>query len=91
VRVSAGLVDIFDGGPTVTCRRDQIASLRDCRMLAARIGPAAGGDARLISTDTIRGFRAVAAPVVVTSGDAVIDPATARALDVEDGMEIGVR
>lgn len=87
----SGLVDIFDGGPTVTCRRDQIASLRDCRMLTARIGQATGGETRLISTDTIRGFRAAFANVDLTDNHATIDAATARALGAEDGMNIRVR
>jgi arginine N-succinyltransferase len=87
----SGLVDIFDGGPTVTCRRDDIASLRAARRLTARIVDLVEETRRLISTDAIVGFRATRAPVRLSDNEAVIDRATAAALAVNEGLAIRLR
>jgi arginine N-succinyltransferase len=87
----SGLIDIFDGGPTVTCRRDQIASLKDCRSLPVAIADYAAGAPKLVSTDSIGGFRAVRAMVGTDGNRATIDRATVAALGVEPGVTIRVR
>lgn len=88
---ASGLVDVFDGGPTVTCRRDQIASLRASRALVASLADTVSGAPRLISTDALRGFRAARAPVELHEHGATIERATAAALHIEDGMMIRVK
>jgi arginine N-succinyltransferase len=53
-------VDIFDGGPTMTARTDQVASIRDARHIelagtADAIGP--GYEDALIATGRLADFR----------------------------------
>ncbi|PZO91459.1 MAG: arginine N-succinyltransferase [Sphingomonas sanxanigenens] len=87
----SGLVDIFDGGPTVTCRRDQIASLRNARAFAVSVADRVDGAVRLLSTGSVGAFRAVRAAVNLNEDGAMIDAEAARALKVEDGMIVRVR
>lgn len=87
----SGLVDIFDGGPTVTCARDRITSLRRCENRRVIVGDAGDGDERLVSTDSIGEFRAVRTRVALEGEAATIDAALAAALKVESGMTIRVR
>lgn len=85
-----GLVDVFDAGPTVTCRRDDILTVRDSRRRPVRIGDPSGGTSGLVSVNALERFRAVRARFRDEDGAAVIDPATAAALRVEDGEEVRV-
>ena len=87
----SGLVDVFDGGPTVTCQRDHIASLRTTRRIVATVVDRAEGVPRLLSTDALSGFRSTRAAVDVHPDGVSIDRATATALQIEDGMTIRVR
>ena len=58
-----GLVDIFDGGPTVSAPRDDIRTVRDSQRLRPVAGdPAEDAPPRIVATDRIAGFRAVRAP-----------------------------
>ena len=79
------LVDIFDAGPTMAARRDEITTVRGSRRLRARIEAGADGAVRLVSHDTVEGFRAVRTPVGVGEEEAVIGPEAAHALQIEDG------
>jgi len=87
----SGLVDIFDGGPTMTCRRDDIATLRASRRLPVKIEDRLRAEPMLICSDAIKSLRVVRAPVRATETAALIDRATADALAVEDGMTVMVR
>ena len=88
----SGLVDIFDGGPTMTCRRDAIRTIAESRLLPLRIDAGIDDEAesRLVSTDTIAGFRALRAPVQVDAQSATLSPATATLLGVDEGATIQV-
>ncbi|MBS0254528.1 MAG: arginine N-succinyltransferase [Proteobacteria bacterium] len=87
----SGLVDIFDGGPTVTCPRDQIATVREARALAVRIAAglddAALGNAgeHLLATPGLGTFRATRAAARAADGTVEITAETAAALAVRDG------
>jgi arginine N-succinyltransferase len=79
------LVDIFDAGPTVACRRDDILTVRESRTCQVRVVEAVAAPERLLSHDDIAGFRAVRAPVHLNDGEAEIGRETARALRLADG------
>ncbi|MBA4747539.1 MAG: arginine N-succinyltransferase [Sphingopyxis sp.] len=85
-------VDIFDGGPTMTARTDQIASIRDAvDATVTAVDDALAGeaaDARLISTGRLAGFCAAYGQVAAHGDGVAIDRATADLLDVEPGMTI---
>ena len=73
-------VDIFDGGPTMTARTDQVRTIREARDMTLT-GVAAGGAPALIATGRLAAFRAC----LGEAGDGTIDPASAAALGVGPG------
>ncbi len=87
-----GLVDIFDGGPTVSCPRDALHTLAESRPVRLEAEEAAPGSAvRLVALDRVEGFRAVRAPAEL-DGDRIRLPAEAlRALGAEPGERLRVR
>ncbi|WP_176590298.1 arginine N-succinyltransferase [Sphingobium sp. EM0848] len=81
----SGLIDIFDGGPTMTAARDTIATIRHARRLPARLGEPAMPAPLLVATTVPGRFRAVRA-MAERHDDALILPAAeAAALGVADG------
>jgi len=60
-----GYVDIFDAGPTVECRLENIKSVQRSYRLKAVIGEPLGGRACLISNCKLPDFRAMVAEVAV--------------------------
>ena len=77
-------VDIFDGGPTMTARTDQVASIRDARHVEVA-GVAEGGEDALIATGRLADFRCCFGKV---GPDGTIDADTARKLGVAQGDAI---
>ncbi len=77
-------VDIFDGGPTMTARTDQIATIRDRRELPV-VAIGEGGTPSLLATGRLADFRACMGDVTVRDDGIVIDAVAARALDVAVG------
>ncbi len=87
-----GLVDIFDAGPTVTCGRDNIRTVRDARVLTVEIGSDIQAELpALISTDSVANFRAVRAKADIHDDKVMISPEAARALRVKAGDVIRVK
>ncbi|HWK35938.1 arginine N-succinyltransferase [Sphingomonas sp.] len=76
-------VDIFDGGPTMTVRTDQVRTIRDAVDMTVS-DVAAGGSASLLATGRLADFRACMGHV----GDGTIDPASAEALGVAAGATV---
>ena len=87
-----GLVDIFDAGPTVTCLRDNIRTVRDARRLAVAVAAAVDADLpALISTDSAAGFRSVRQRAQIEGDTAILTPETADALRVRPGDTVRVK
>ncbi len=77
-------VDIFDGGPTMTARTDQVVSVRDAKHVeVAGIGD--GGEEALIATGQLADFRCCFGRV---GADSAIDAASAALLGVGKGDAI---
>ena len=89
---ATGLVDIFDGGPTVNCPRDEIRTVRESARVRAVAGePAPDARHRIVASDGVAGFRAVRTPADL-AGSAVRLPAAAlAALGVAEGAAVRVR
>lgn len=86
------LVDIFDAGPTVACRRDEIATVRNSREIrASAVPPAAGARACLVSTSSIGRFRAVRTPVQLADDEVRLGPEALDALRITPGDRVRVR
>ncbi len=86
------LVDIFDAGPTVTCARDSIRTVRDARRL--KVAVAAEVEAELpalISTDSAANFRSVRQRAVIEGDVATLTAETADALRVKAGDTVRVK
>ncbi len=87
-----GLVDIFDAGPTVSCPRDHIRTVRDARRLTVVVAQEVEAELpALVSTDSIDAFRAVRAKAAI-EGDAVhLTSEVADALRVRAGDTLRVK
>lgn len=84
-------VDIFDGGPTMTARTDQIASIRnaaDATITVVDDQLASAGESRLIATGRLAGFRAAYGQVAPHGDGVAIDRASADLLGAEPGVTI---
>lgn len=87
-----GLVDIFDAGPTVTCERDNIRTVRDARVLTVEIRDGVEAELpSLMSTATVAGFRAVRQKAELTHTTAILTRETAEALKVRAGDRVRVK
>jgi len=86
-----GYVDIFDGGPTVECPREDIRSVRCSEQLVVGPGtPGAGGQPCLISNTALEGFRCAYAELSPADGSVALPAALATALGVSSGDAVRV-
>lgn len=86
-------VDVFDGGPTVSARIDDLATIRNAR--TTQIGALADAGAapwQLVASGSLAGFQAFAAPVGAAGGAAggaaTLPAAIAAPLGLAPGSEI---
>ena len=90
----SGLVDIFDGGPTMMCRRDAVRTIAGARRATLNIDNVMDGEQgmqnALISTDNIAQFRAARAPVRMEGAGAFVSTATAAMLRLDAGAVVQV-
>lgn len=84
-----GYVDIFDGGPTMTARTDQVRSVREAapaRVIDCDLGI---GERCLMATGRLGGFRAAYGMREARGeGELAIDARTAGLLEVSEGDEV---
>jgi arginine N-succinyltransferase len=83
-------VDIFDGGPTMTVRTDQIRSVREARDEAIvsiddKLGEHLEGEKRLVTAGHLADFRAAYGWIEPREGGIALDPICARVLGVDKG------
>jgi arginine N-succinyltransferase len=83
----SNVVDIFDAGPLVSARRDQIRTLRESKRVKLAAGVDGGASRALIATPHINGFRCVSSPAVAAGGVAKIDASVLQALRLNAGDE----
>ncbi len=86
-------IDIFDGGPTMTVRTDQIRSIREAKdeavvALDGNLGDHKAGEKRLVSVGKLADFRTAYGWVDPREGGIALDPACAALLGVEPGMTV---
>lgn len=80
-------IDIFDGGPTMTARTDQVRTIRDARTQTITV-VAQGGQRALASTGQWGAFRCCFAHVTSDQHGVTIDPEAAELLGVSTGDRI---
>lgn len=87
-----GLIDIFDAGPTVSCQRDNIRTVRDARPLTVAVADEVEAELpALISTDSVSAFRAVRQRAHIEGDVATLNRETADALKVRAGDTVRVK
>ena len=84
-----GYLDIFDGGPTMTARTDQVKSVASARPHQLERCDLDYGERAIIATGELDGFRSTYGMREVTpEGGIAIDEAAAKALGVSRGDEV---
>ena len=82
----------FDAGPTVTCGRDNIRTVRDARPLTVAIAAEVEAELpSLISTNSVGAFRAVRQRVALDGDVATVSTETADALKVRAGDTVRIK
>ena len=86
-------IDIFDGGPTVTARTDQIRSVREAQdavvvAIDDGLGDHQAGEKRLFSSGHLGDFRAAYGWMEPREGGLALDPLCARTLGLEPGQSV---
>jgi arginine N-succinyltransferase len=83
-------VDIFDGGPTMTVRTDQIRSIREAQdvhiaEISAQLGEQLGGEKKLITVGRLGNFKAAYGWTLPHDNGVVLDEICAATL----GLSVG--
>lgn len=89
----SGMVDIFEGGPIVSCATDEIRTVRDSHTSEVFKIATKPIDSNLflISNTYSQGFRATAAPLVLVPGKGIeISRETASVLDLKKGDAVRI-
>lgn len=81
-------IDIFDGGPTMTARTDQVKSIAGTVPGTVVAIDGDGGERVLAAHGRLSDFRCAFASVREAAGGVVIDRAAARALGIVEGDDI---
>ncbi len=83
-----GYVDIFDGGPTMTARTDEVRSVREAK--AAKISRANldGGERAILATGRLGEFRSCFGLRAIDGDSIAIDAPSAEVLRVATGGEV---
>jgi len=83
-----GYVDIFDGGPTVTCRTDAIRTVRKAISLRVADRDPEQGTSMLLAHGRLQDFVACYGMAEVDDDGAAIEPAVRKLLGVKAGDEL---
>jgi arginine N-succinyltransferase len=81
-------VDIFDGGPTVTCRTDAIRTVREAQTLRVADRVTESGTPMLLAHGRLQDFVACYGTVEVDGEEAAIDATARKLLGVKPGDEL---
>lgn len=81
-------IDIFDGGPTMTAKTDQVRSIRDAKPAKVKAIDPIAADSALIATGTLADFRCCFGSVGGEGESITIDPASSATLAIEPGADI---
>ena len=81
-------IDIFDGGPTVTARTDNIRTIREATPLRVLDRDAVDGQAMLVAHGAAQDFIACYAKVEVEEEGAALDPEARKLLGVGPGDQV---
>jgi arginine N-succinyltransferase len=83
-----GYCDIFDGGPTMTARTDQVRSVRDARIHRVVAIDRDGGEEALVAAGQLSDFACAFGLVRQVEGGVALSAECAHALDVRVGADV---
>ncbi|MFK3890176.1 arginine N-succinyltransferase [Sphingomonas sp. NPDC079357] len=81
-------IDIFDGGPTMTVKTDQIRTVRDAQDAPVAAVREGGSIEALVATGRLADFRCAYARIGTIDGGISLDPAAATALRLREGDRV---
>ncbi|MBL0924584.1 MAG: arginine N-succinyltransferase [Sphingomonadaceae bacterium] len=86
-------VDIFDGGPTMTARTDQIRSIREARdveivEISETLGEHIGGEKKLLTVGRLHDFKAAYGWCAPRDGGISLDEVSAATLGISVGDQV---
>ncbi|WP_432815292.1 arginine N-succinyltransferase [Sphingorhabdus sp.] len=82
-------IDIFDGGPTMTARTDQIRSIREAKdVTITEISHSAREQKKLLTLGRLHTFKAAYGWIDDRGDDVIIDAECARALNISVGDQV---
>ena len=81
-------VDIFDGGPTVTARTDQVRTIREAARLRVSDREPTNGAAMLVARGQLDDFVAGYATVEIEGDSAAIDSAARKLIGIDVGEQV---
>ena len=82
-----GYVDIFDGGPSMVARTDQVTTVRDAED-APMAGVTEGGEKALVATGRLSDWRCGYAKAMRSDVGVLIDADAARRLNLSEGHDV---
>ncbi|TMO66946.1 arginine N-succinyltransferase [Pseudoalteromonas aurantia] len=87
-----GYVDIFDAGPTVEAKVDNIRTVRGSQQKVVKVGSYTGGFPVMIANDKLAGYRATIADLHIDSdsNEVIIGADVANALNIVDGDTVSI-
>lgn len=85
-----GIIDIFDGGPSVTAPSQDIRTIRESRRITAVSGAGEFPLNALVCNDDIHNFRSIFTSVRIDSGEAVLPVNAMTALNLKSGDAIRI-
>jgi arginine N-succinyltransferase len=80
-----GYIDIFDGGPTMTARTDDVASIRDAKCSTVIQTDSTMGEKVILAAGRLTGFHSCYGLCEAAEDGVVIDAAAAEMLGVGPG------
>ena len=83
-------IDIFDGGPTMTARTDQVRTIRDATSAEVVGIDAARGEPMLVATGRLAEFRCAYGKVQAEGDQVVVESPCATALDLKIGDTVSL-
>ena len=83
-------IDIFDGGPTMTARTDQVRTIREATTASVVGLDADRGEAMLVATGRLADFCCAYGKVRAEGDQVVVESACASALDLSIGDTVGL-
>ena len=86
-------IDIFDGGPTMTARTDQIRSIREAKdvtitEISQSVGEQKSDQKKLLTLGRLHAFKAAYGWIDDRGDDVIIDAECARALNISVGDQV---